>query len=82
MSRFEPETPPEAPARQHSGLHPVNVGHLVMGVAFLGLALVWLLLAGDVIEVEHHGWVLGTPWLVAGAVGIGATVLRHRRTLP
>lgn len=64
--------------RRESGFHPVNVGHLVMGVAFLGLTVVWILVVvADVVELEEKGWVMGLPWIVAGAVGLAATALRN-----
>ena len=75
---YETETPRETREQSRSGWHPVNVGHLVMGVAFVGLAVVWMLVATDAVEVEEHGWVLGLPWLAAGAIGLLATALRHR----
>jgi hypothetical protein len=66
------ETPRE------SGFHAVNVGHLVMGVAFLGLTVVWILVvAADAVDIEKHGWIMGVPWLFAGAVGLAATALRN-----
>ena len=66
------ETPRE------SGFHAVNVGHLVMGVAFLGLTVVWILVvAADAVNIEKHGWIMGVPWLFAGAVGLAATALRN-----
>lgn len=71
------ETPLETRDERPSGWHPVNVGHLVMGVAFVGLAVVWTLVDQGVVEVDEHGWVLGLPWLAAGAVGLLASVLRH-----
>lgn len=64
---------------RRTGWHPVNTGHLVMGVAFVGLVVVWALVTGDVVEIEHHGWMMGLPWLAAGAVGLVATVLRGAR---
>lgn len=74
------ETPrEEETAQRRTGLHPVNTGHLVMGVAFLGLVVAWALLTSDVVAIEDHGWVLGLPWLVAGAIGLLATVLRGPR---
>lgn len=84
MSTHEqtPEQTPgqDATARQRpSGWHQVNTGHLVMGVAFVGLVVVWALLTSDTVDIEHHGWVMGLPWLVAGAVGLVATVLRGPR---
>lgn len=75
-----PEHPrEESPAERPGGTHPVNVGHLVMGVAFVGLVVVWALVTGDVVEIEHQGWMMGLPWLAAGAVGLVATVLRGPR---
>lgn len=67
----------ERPRR--SGWHPVNTGHLVMGVAFSGLVVVWALVKGDVVDLADNGWVMGLPWLAAGAVGLLATVLRGPR---
>lgn len=76
----EPERPREAPAsgRRPSGWHAVNTGHLVMGVAFLGLVVVWALVTSDTVELTDRGWIMGLPWLVAGATGLLATVLRRR----
>ncbi|WP_110206387.1 hypothetical protein [Nocardioides daejeonensis] len=65
--------------------HPVNTGHLVMGVAFAGILLVWALLVGDVVEWSDVRWLLPLPWVVAGAVGLAAathTSLRSRRRSP
>lgn len=83
---LEPERPREeradpsyTPAGRRSGRHPVNVGHLVMGVAFLGLVVVWGLVTNDVVELRETGWVLGLPWLVAGALGLLASLLRGHR---
>lgn len=60
-----------------AGLHPVNVGHLVMGIAFLGLACVWALLASGAAGAGDTRWLLPIPWLVAGAAGLAATVWRR-----
>lgn len=68
----------DAPAPR-SGRHPVNVGHLVMGVALLGLVVVWGLVTTDTVELRDAGWVLGLPWLVAGASGLLASALRGPR---
>ncbi len=77
MSTYDEETHHEAPTRE-SGRHPVNVGHLVMGIAFLGLTVVWtLVVAADVVDLAHTRWLLPLPWLVAGVVGLVATVLRN-----
>lgn len=72
--------PPARPTRStRSGWHPVNTGHLVMGVAFVGLVAVWALVASDTVRLADAGWILSLPWLAAGAAGLIATVLRGRR---
>lgn len=80
----DPETTTElprepAPAPRRSGWHPVNTGHLVMGVAFAGLTVVWALVASETVKITEAGWILSLPWLAAGAAGLVATVLRGRR---
>lgn len=67
-----------------SGRHPVNIGHLVMGVAFAGLMAVWALVAGNVVEGADIRWLLPAPWVLAGLVGLVALITadgrRYRRT--
>lgn len=70
--------PLDAPERR-SGFHPVNVGHLVMGVAFAGMVLVWALVQGDVVADEELRWLMPIPWIAAGAAGLAATVWASRR---
>jgi uncharacterized membrane protein len=70
------EEPPAAPAKAPSSFHPVNVGHLVMGTAFVGLMVVWALISSDTVKLVDAHWLLPLPWLVAGVVGLVATVLR------
>lgn len=65
-----------------SGRHPVSVGHLVMGVAFLGLATVWLLFETDVVGSDDLRWFLPLPWLAAGLAGLLAVALTGRRSKP
>lgn len=62
-----------------AGRHPVNVGHLVMGVALLGLLTVWALVEGDVVDGDDLRWVLPVPWVLAGVAGLVVLVLRDRR---
>lgn len=60
-----------APATvRESGRHPVNVGHLVMGVAFLGLVGIWSLYQGDVVDTGNVRWLLPVPWVLAGLAGL------------
>lgn len=70
--------PLDAPGRP-SGRHPVNVGQLVMGVAFAGMVLVWALVQGDVVDSTELRWLMPIPWLAAGAAGLAATVWPSRR---
>ena len=69
------------PATEPSGRHPVNIGHLVMGLAFVGLVGVWALIQGDVVKGEDIRWLLPVPWVVAGIAGLVASTLsgRNRR---
>jgi hypothetical protein len=61
-----------------AGLHPVNVGHLVMGVAFLGMVLIWALVESGTAATSDLRWLLPVPWVAAGAVGLVATAPRLR----
>ena len=49
-----------------SGRHPVNIGHLVMGLAFVGLVGVWALIQGDIVQGDDIRWLLPVPWVLAG----------------
>ncbi|GAA4712549.1 hypothetical protein [Nocardioides conyzicola] len=55
---------------RESARHPVNVGHLVMGIAFLGLVGVWALIQGDVVGDGDVRWLLPLPWVLAGLAGL------------
>lgn len=59
--------------------HPLNVGHLVMGIAFAGMVLVWALVVGDVVAEEDIRWLMPIPWVSAGAAGLIAMTLSARR---
>jgi len=63
------------------GRHPVNVGHLVMGLAFAGLVAVWALIQSDLVDDDDIRWLLPLPWVVAGAVGLLAAALGGRKHL-
>ena len=54
------------PETELSGRHPVNIGHLVMGLAFVGIVGVWALIQGDVVQGDDIRWLLPVPWVVAG----------------
>ncbi len=71
MSVMWDEQAPEAT----SGRHPVNVGHLVMGVSFLGLAVVWALITFGAVGHDQIRWLLPVPWVLGGAVGLVASTV-------
>lgn len=62
-----------------SGRHPVNVGHLVMGIAFLGLVGVWALVQGDVVGNGDVRWLMPVPWVLAGLGGLLAIAMSGSR---
>lgn len=62
-----------------SGRHPINVGHLVMGIAFLGLVGVWAAIEADVIGDGDIRWLVPVPWVLAGLAGLLAIGLGGRR---
>lgn len=64
---------------KQSGRHPVNVGHLVMGIAFLGMVGVWALIQADVVGDGHVRWLLPVPWVLAGLGGLLAIGLSSSR---
>jgi len=68
------------------GRHPVNVGHLVMGLAFLCFTAGWALVQSDAVTGDDIRWLLPIPWLVAGAAGLAVTathsVRRSRAAAP
>lgn len=76
----EPMVGPLDAPEKPSGFHPVNIGQLVMGVAFAGMVLVWALVQGDVVETDQLRWLMPIPWIAAGAAGLAATVWPGRRT--
>ncbi len=65
---------------RRSGWHPVNVGHFVMGIAFVGIVVVWILISSDAVSGDDVRWLLPVPWVLAGIAGLLATTRRHRDT--
>jgi len=74
------EPTPGAPNRVTAGRHPVNVGHLVMGLAFAGMVGVWALVQGDAVGDGDIRWLLPLPWVLAGIAGLLATTLSGGRS--
>jgi hypothetical protein len=71
-------TTTSTPERQ-SGRHPVNVAHLVMGIAFLGMVGVWALIQTDVVGDGDVRWLLPVPWVLAGLGGLLALAMSGSR---
>ena len=61
------------------GRHPVNVGHLVMGLAFLGLVGIWSLIVNDVVDDDQIRFLLPLPWVLAGLGGLTALAVGSTR---
>jgi hypothetical protein len=62
-----------------SGRHQINIGHLVMGVAFLGIVGVWGLVQTDTVTGDDIRWLMPIPWVVGGAIGLVATAVTGSR---
>ncbi len=71
-------TAPVGAGSLRAGVHPVNVGHLVMGVAFVGLAIIWALIESGAAPTHDLRWMLPVPWVAAGLAGLVATAPRLR----
>lgn len=74
-----PTDPPTETRERRTGRHPVNVGHLVMGIAFLGIVGAWAFVQADVVEGSHIRWLLPVPWVLAGLAGLIATAVAGSR---
>jgi len=56
---------------------PLNVGYLVVGLVFLGLAGSWALREAGVIDLAEDRWVLPLTLVVAGVVGLVAAAAKE-----
>ena len=73
---LEPEQMQEQkPTIWEAGRHPVNIGQLVMGLAFLGLVAVWALFTTDAVDGGDVRWLLPVPFVLAGAAGLVASAV-------
>ena len=62
-----------------SGWHRISIGHLVMGLALLGIVGVWALVQTDTVTGDDIRWLLPIPWVFAGIVGLAATAITGQR---
>lgn len=65
--------------RTHSGRHPLNIGHLVMGIAFAGIVVIWALILTDTVTGSDIRWLMPVPWVLAGLAGLLAAVRAQTR---
>ncbi|MCA1983473.1 hypothetical protein [Nocardioides nematodiphilus] len=76
----EPQlTLPQPAAPRRGGTHPVNVGHLVMGLVFLAAVGVWALIQSDTVTGDDTRWLLPLPWVIGGSVGLVAAAISSVR---
>lgn len=73
------QTPLDAEPASDSGRHPVNIGHLVMGVIFLGVVSIWGLVQAQVASTDDLRWLIPLPWVIAGAAGLLVIAFSGRR---
>lgn len=79
MSTMPWQEQEQEPRRSDRGWHPVNVGHLVVGVALLGLAVVWALEVTGAVGEAQLRWLLPVPWVLGGVTGLLAAPFSRRR---
>lgn len=65
--------------QRQGGRHPLNTGHLVMGLAFLGIVAVWALVQTDTVTGRDVRWLLPLPWVLAGVAGLVASAITGSR---
>jgi hypothetical protein len=61
--------------------HPVTVTHLVLGLAFLGIAGCWALTEAGIVDARAS-WLLPLVLVVAGAAGLVASLARGLNRRP
>lgn len=80
METNDVTVPVEVGTTSRGGRHPVNLTHLIMGVAFAAFALIWVAVTAEWLPVDDLRWVLPLPWLLAGSAGLLAATLGGRRS--
>ncbi|GAB2886154.1 hypothetical protein [Nocardioides pacificus] len=79
MSTEPTNRPTDRSFGRPTGRHPVDVGHLVMGLAFLGLVGVWALWVNDAVPGDDLRFLLPLPWVLGGAAGLLAMAISAAR---
>lgn len=62
-----------------SGWHPVDVGHLVMGLVFATMVVLWGLATQGLVTSDDLRWIMPLPWVLGGGAGLVALALGARR---
>jgi hypothetical protein len=62
--------------------HPLDVGYLVTGLVFLGVAGSWALRAAGVVDTHQVGWLIPLVLVGAGTVGLVALAGRSLSRTP
>ena len=73
------DTTSDRPTDRPSGRHQISIGHLVMGLAFLGIVGVWGLIQTDTVNGDDIRWLMPIPWVLAGLAGLAATAITGSR---
>ena len=58
--------------------HSVKITHLVFGLLFLGVAVVWALVVGDVINEDELAVIAPAVLIAAGVIGLAASLASTR----
>ena len=76
MSDFNPQPPPQPPIDRS-----VKIPHLVFGLLFVGIAVVWALVVSDVITEDRLTVIAPAVLITAGVIGLAASLAstRNRR---
>jgi hypothetical protein len=56
--------------------HPLDVGYLVMGLIFLGIAGLWALRETHVVDITEMSWLLPLSLIAAGVIGLAAAAAK------
>ncbi|WGL51752.1 hypothetical protein P5P86_17555 [Nocardioides sp. BP30] len=73
------ERPRHDEGQRRTGSHPINVGHLVMGLVFLAIVGGWALVQSDTVTGTDIRWLLPLPWVIGGGVGLIAVAISGLR---
>lgn len=63
-----------------NGRHPIIVGHLVMGLAFIGIVIIWIVATNNDFNGDDLRWLLPLPWLAAGGAGLLVIMFKTRQS--